>query len=169
LSSGDAARTATVVAGIVGRAHGLQGAFYVSGPRPELLVAGAAVTIGETVFEIVRRAGTEDRPILGLAGIEDRAGAEALRGLEVRVPRPALEEDEYWAEDLEGCIVRDGDVEVGVVEALLPYPSCELLEVRRSGAADAEPLLVPLVRDAVRSIDVEARVVDVDLAFLGER
>ena len=29
-------------------------------------------------------------------------------------------------------------------------------------------LLVPMVRDAVRSVDVEARRVDVDLAFLGE-
>jgi len=27
---------------------------------------------------------------------------------------------------------------------------------------------VPLVRDAVRSVDVAAKVIDVDLAFLGE-
>jgi ribosomal 30S subunit maturation factor RimM len=29
-------------------------------------------------------------------------------------------------------------------------------------------LLVPLVRDAIRSIDVERRVIDVDREFLGE-
>ena len=29
-------------------------------------------------------------------------------------------------------------------------------------------LLVPLVRDAIRSIDLEARRIDVDLGFLGE-
>ena len=29
-------------------------------------------------------------------------------------------------------------------------------------------LLVPMVRDAVRSVDVGARRIDVDLAFLGE-
>ena len=156
---------ATVVAGIVGRAHGLQGGFYVSGPRPELLVAGTSVSLGGAAYEIVHRAGTDDRPILRLAGVEDRTAAEALRGGELRVPRPPLEDDEYWAEDLEGCAVRDGDVEVGVVAALLAYPSCELLEVHRT---DAEPLLVPLVRDAIRSVDVEARVVDIDLAFLGE-
>jgi 16S rRNA processing protein RimM len=45
-------------------------------------------------------------------------------------------------------------------------PSCELLEVRRESG---EELLVPLVRDAVRSVDVEARRIDVDLEFLGER
>ena len=32
----------------------------------------------------------------------------------------------------------------------------------------APELLVPLVRDAVRSVDVAARRIDVDLAFLGE-
>ena len=81
-----------------------------------------------------------------------------------RSAAPALDEDEYWAEDLEGCAVRDGEVAVGVVERLLAYPSCDLLEVRR----DDDLLLVPLVRDAVRSVDVAARVIDIDLAFLGE-
>jgi 16S rRNA processing protein RimM len=56
-------------------------------------------------------------------------------------------------------------VAVGVVERLLDYPSCELLEVRREGAG---MLLVPLVRDAVRAVDVGARVIEIDLAFLGE-
>jgi 16S rRNA processing protein RimM len=81
-----------------------------------------------------------------------------------RAAAPALEEGEYWAEELVGCAVRDGAVAVGVVERLLAYPSCEVLEVRREG----DVLLVPLVRDAVRSVDVPARVIDVDLAFLGE-
>jgi hypothetical protein len=53
-----------VVAGVVGRAHGLGGGFYVSGERTELLVAGSHVTIGETVYEVTGRAGTDDRPIL---------------------------------------------------------------------------------------------------------
>ena len=35
-------------------------------------------------------------------------------------------------------------------------------------AAGGEDFLVPLVRDAVRSVDVEAKVVDVDVAFLGD-
>ena len=35
-------------------------------------------------------------------------------------------------------------------------------------ADGGEDLLVPLVRDAVRRVDVGARRVDVDLAFLGE-
>ena len=155
--------------GVVARPHGLDGSFRVAGARPDLLARGARVTVGGAEREVVRRSGTDDSPIVRLEGVEDRTGAEALRGEELLVPRsaaPPLEEDEYWAEELEGCTVRDGDVEVGVVARLLDYPSCELLEVRR--AAGGDPLLVPLVRDAVRSIDVEARVIEIDLAFLGE-
>jgi 16S rRNA processing protein RimM len=61
--------------------------------------------------------------------------------------------------------VRDGARDVGRVRRLVGLPSCEALEVERPGAGD---LLVPLVRDAIRRVDVEARTVDVDLAFLGE-
>jgi 16S rRNA processing protein RimM len=49
---------------------------------------------------------------------------------------------------------------------MVPLPSCEALEVVR---ADGGPdLLVPMVRDAIRSVDVAARRVDVDLGFVGE-
>jgi 16S rRNA processing protein RimM len=153
--------------GRVGRPHGLDGSFHVVAARPALLVLGAAVRAGDRETEIVRRAGTDERPIVRLAGVEDRDAAEALRGLELLVPRavaPPLEDDEWWAEDLEGCRVVDGERELGRVARLVPLPSCEALEV--SGAA--EEFLVPLVRDAVRSVDVEARLIDVDVAFLGD-
>ncbi len=42
---------------------------------------------------------------------------------------------------------------------MIALPSCEALEVGDR--------LIPLVRDAIRSIDVEARVIDVDLALPG--
>jgi 16S rRNA processing protein RimM len=158
-----------LVAGVVGRAHGLDGSFRVLAARPTLLGVGARVTVAGAEREVVRHSGTDESPILRLDGVAGRDAAEALRGEDLLVPRsaaPALEDDEYWAEELEGCAVRDGEVEVGVVERLLAYPSCELLEVRRAGGGDA--LLVPLVHDAVRSVDVEARVIEVDLVFLGE-
>jgi len=165
-SSGD---TAALVAGIVGRPHGLDGSFRVAQARAQLLELGARVTVGGVEREIVRRGGTEDSPILKLSGIAGRDELEPVRGAELLVPRsaaPPLEDDEYWVEELEGCAVRDGHEEVGVVARLLAYPSCDLLEVRREGTG---MLLVPLVRDAVRSVDVQARVIDVDLGFLGER
>jgi 16S rRNA processing protein RimM len=48
---------------------------------------------------------------------------------------------------------------------MVALPSCEALEVVRPGGGD---LLVPMVRDAIRSVDVAARRIDVDLSFLGE-
>jgi 16S rRNA processing protein RimM len=157
-----------VEAGVVARPHGLDGSFHVSRPRAQLLELGARVTVAGAEREIVRRSGTDAAPILRLDGISSREELAPLRGRPLLVPRsalPPLEEDEYWAEELVGCAVRDGEVAVGVVQRLLDYPSCELLEVRREGA---DVLLVPLVRDAVRDVDVAARVIDVDLAFLGE-
>jgi 16S rRNA processing protein RimM len=155
-------------AGRVGKPHGLDGSFYVTQPRAALLDAGRVLLVGDREDEIVRRAGTDARPIVRLASCTTRTGAEALRGTDLLVPRaeaPALEEDEWWPEELEGCAVHDGDREVGVVRALRALPSCEVLEVVRPGAPD---LLVPLIRDAVRTVDLDARRIDVDLAFLDE-
>jgi 16S rRNA processing protein RimM len=162
------ARVEWLAAGRVGRPHGLDGSFHVTRPRGSLLELGTAVRIADGEAEIVRRAGTDERPILRLAGHDGRAAAEALRGMDLLVHRgaaPDLEEDEWYAEDLEGCRVVDGTVEVGRVTRMLALPSCEALEVARDEAGD---LLVPLVRDAVRSVDVAEGVVDVDLEFLGE-
>ena len=156
----------TLEAGRVGRPHGLDGSFHVTRPRADLLPAGAAVTVAGAVREIVRRSGTDQRPILRLEGCETREAAEALRGEALLVARdsvPALGEDEWWPEELEGCRVRDGDRTVGVVTGVRPLPSCEALEVARE---DGGELLVPLVRDAVRSVDIERREIDVDMAFL---
>ena len=155
-------------AGRIGRPHGLDGSVHVVAPVPALLGEGAVVLVDGREVEIVRRAGTDERPIVRLAGCEDRAAAEALRGRELvaAAEAPELDEDEWWIEDLEGCAVWDGALEVGVVAGVRALPSCEVLEVRRP--AGGEELLVPLVRDAVRSVDVGARRIDVDLAFLGE-
>jgi 16S rRNA processing protein RimM len=155
-------------AGRVGRPHGLDGSFYVTQPRAALLDAGRVLLVAGHEQEIVRRAGTDARPIVRLAGCTTRAAAEALRGSDLHVPReqaPALEDDEFWPEELEGCTVHDGARAVGVVRALRALPSCEVLEVERPDAPD---LLVPLIRDAVRAVDLDARRIDVDLVFLDE-
>jgi 16S rRNA processing protein RimM len=61
--------------------------------------------------------------------------------------------------------VFDGERRVGEVLRMVPLPSCEALEVARP---DGGELLVPMVRDAIRSVDVAARRVEIDLSFLGE-
>jgi 16S rRNA processing protein RimM len=159
-----------MIAGLVGRPHGLDGSFYVAEPRSAAVFeVGRSLTVGGAARTIERRAGTDARPIIRLDGCEDRDAAAALRGQELHVEDaelPPLGPDEWWADELEGAGVFDGDREVGTVRRLLALPSCECLEVARpAGGAD---LLVPLVRDAIRSVDVEAARIDVDLRFLGE-
>jgi len=151
----------------------LDGSFHVGRPVPALLAHDIEVRVGSEQRRVARLAGHAGGPILRLEGCSERADAEALRGREIFVSREGareLEPDEWWAEDLEGCTVRDGDEEVGVVSRLLELPSCEVLEVTRSAVdPDAPVLLVPLIADAVRDVDVERGVIDVDLRFLGER
>jgi len=128
--------------------------------RAGALSEGLEVVVSGRPYVIERRAGTEERPIIRLSGCSSREYAEALRGAELLVPAPPLEEDEYWASDLAGCLVVDGSREVGVVSRMIALPSCEALEVGE--------LLIPMVRDAIRSIDLDARRIDVDMGFVGE-
>jgi 16S rRNA processing protein RimM len=152
----------------VGRPHGLDGSFYVREAAPRLLERGNDVMVEGHRARIVRRSGDDRRLIVRLEGHDDRAAAEALSGQQLLVRRndaPELDSDEWWAEDLVGCTVHDEDRVVGTVVRLLALPSCEVLEVERSNGAGE--LLVPLVSDAVRTVDVERRQIEVDLRFLG--
>lgn len=125
--------------------------------------------VGDREALITRVAGMDERPIVRLDGCDDRSAAQALAGRTLLVARklaPALEPEQWWAEDLEGCVVRDARGPLGKVRRLLALPSCEVLEVaRQDGAGD---LLVPLVKDAVREVDLERGVIEVDRLFLGE-
>jgi 16S rRNA processing protein RimM len=152
----------------VGRPHGLDGSFYVTGPRPRLLSLGKTVEVAGVAREIVRCAGTESRPILRLQGVEDRTAADALRGQELTVEQrdaPALEPGEWWAHELLGCEVRDSDVTVGRVVRMIELPSCEALEVQPGDGS--APLLIPMVKDAIRAVDVARQAIEVNLSFLG--
>ncbi len=121
------------------------------------------VHVGGDAYLVERVAGTAARPILRLQGVSSREAVEPLRGQPVEVTRgdvPPLQEGEYWADDLVGLAVVDGERSVGAVDRVRALPSCEVLEVGE--------LLIPLVGDAVRDIDLQAGRIDVDLAFLGE-
>ncbi len=136
----------------VGKPHGLDGSFHVDAPVEE----GALLRVGEREFTVAERKGSDARPIIRLAGVDDRDAAEALRGevLTAAVDDP-LGDDEWLVEDLVGCRV-DG---VGEVTGVLEGMSCDVLEVGGE--------LIPLVSDAVTRVDVENKVIEVDREFLG--
>jgi 16S rRNA processing protein RimM len=150
----------------------LDGSFYVTGPRPRLLALGTAVTVGGRSASVARRAGTDEHPIVRLDGVTNRSAAAALRGLELTVEladAPELSDGEWWAAELEGCEVVDGERRIGIVARLLELPSCEALEVRLTASPAGAPrddLLVPMVRQAIRRVDVTERRIDVDMSFI---
>jgi 16S rRNA processing protein RimM len=147
-----------VSAGRVGRPHGRDGSFYVEQVSHALPV-GTCVHIRDAQYEVDRRAGTDERPLIRLAGIGDRDGAAALGGelLLVDVADSPLEPDEFMVSDLVGCKIEG----IGYVERVLDGPSCDVLEVGE------DQVLIPLVSDAVKRVDREARVIEIDREFLG--
>jgi 16S rRNA processing protein RimM len=138
-----------VTAGRVGKPHGLDGSFYVDGPAHSL-AEGTPLIVRERAHTVERRAGTEERPLVRLSGVDD---PRPLRG-ELLLVEAELGEDEWLAADLIGCAVPGH----GRVVRVLDGPSCSVLELE-DGA------LVPFVSDAIRS--VEPGEIRVDEGFVG--
>ncbi|MCD9046280.1 ribosome maturation factor RimM [Luteimonas sp. MHLX1A] len=98
-----------------------------------------------------------------LPGVEDREGADAMRGTEIWVPRSALpppSADEFYWVDLEGMRVRNVEgVDFGTVAFVFSTGANDVLVVRD----DARERMVPFVRpDYVRGIDMDAGTILVD-------
>ena len=140
-----------MTAGRVGKPHGLDGSFYVERPRHPL-PEGLTLTIGESSHRVSRRAGTDDRPLIQLSGVED---PRPLRG-ELMLVEDVLEEGEWLASDLVGLEVPG----MGRVARLMDAPSCTVLELDDGS-------LVPLVSDAIDRIDTDAGAIHVNRGFLG--
>lgn len=125
---------------------------------------------------ILRDAQGRERPIEGVRGHEsgkhlvavfpevaDRTAAEALRGLEIFVPRsalpPARPNEFYWV-DLEGLrVVTVDGVDLGNVSHLFSTGANDVLVARDS----ERERMIPFVRPQyVTSIDIDAGVITVD-------
>ena len=140
-----------VSAGRVGKPHGRDGSFYIDLARTEF-VLGDRVWIAGAEHELARVDGTPERPLVRIEGVDPAT----LRG-ELILVDDVLEAGEYLVADLIGCQVPG----LGFVERVLDAPSCPLLEVGE------QQLLVPLTSDAVKRIDLEAKMIEVDRDFLG--
>ncbi|MCS5637620.1 MAG: ribosome maturation factor RimM [Myxococcota bacterium] len=151
-------------------AHALAGEVRVRwfGDGPENLLASAFVFLAPTREDpqarryAVLRGGTgrggEVR--LGLEGVVDRDGAEALRGLLVLVDALELEplgEDEFYWHELVGCsVVTEAGEVIGEVRELWNTGGHDVLVV----AGAAGQVLVPTVRQIMKSVDLaQARIV----------
>jgi len=156
---------AWVVVGTIGRAHGLKGEVEVVTGSDEPLRLGPPSVYphpdgGVLTARAVRR--HHQRVLLAFDEVTDRTGAEALKGLELRIPgteRRRLPTDEWWPEDLVGLTVVDpGGIEVGVVvDVVVGGPQDRLVVETPAGRRE-----VPFVAALVPEVDVLGGVVVVE-------
>ena len=139
-----------MTAGRVGKPHGLDGSFYVDTPRHPLPEGTSLVLAGDT-HAIARRAGTDERPLIRLEGVDD---PRSIRG-ELLLVEDELGDDEWLASQLIGLSVPGA----GTVSQVIDAPSCSLLEL-------TDGRLIPFITDAVRSIDLEAGEIQVNPDYL---
>ena len=144
--------------GRVGRPHGVDGAFVVedASEDPSRFEVGAELLVDGDPARITvsRQVGGRRRAIK-----LDRA---AMRGAELVVRRDELSplpSDAYYVADLIGLTVLDErGVRVGVVRDVLPGPANDALELDTG-------LLLPLVEDCVREVDLAGRRVHLNPGF----
>lgn len=101
--------------------------------------------------------------LVSLVGLDDRDAAESLRGATFEVSRaetPAAPDGAFYYFELIGCRCADREAgELGVVEDVVEDGGGLLLAV----GDGARTILVPFVGSFLRSVDVEARRIDLEL------
>jgi 16S rRNA processing protein RimM len=137
-----------VAVGRVGRPHGLDGSFVVedASQSPQRLAIGALVYVGREPARVVAARRARDRPVIRLDRPVPRGSALEVRSDEL----PPPEDDAYYVFQLVGLTVEEEDGRVlGVVREVEAGIANDVLELE-SGVA------LPLVAEAVRSVDLEA-------------
>jgi 16S rRNA processing protein RimM len=140
--------TDRVAIGRVGKPHGLDGSFYVERPSADerwCMVVSGFLAGGEDV-EVVGARRAQGRPVIKL----DRPVPRGAR-LEVeRAELPPTDDDEYYAFQLLGLeVVEENGRPLGTVADVLPGVANDVLQV-------GEDVLLPMVEDCIRSVDLDA-------------
>ena len=162
-----------LVVGRVAKAHGITGEVVVDIRTDDpagRFAAGKTLRgkpsrggpVRDYVVESVRE--HAGRLLVRLAGVADRNGAEALRGILFLVDTaelPPIEDpDEFYDHQLEGLRVRTAaGVDVGVVAEVLHTAAGELLSVT---AGDGAEVLVPFVSAIVTSVSLADGIVEIE-------
>jgi 16S rRNA processing protein RimM len=143
--------------GKVGRPHGIDGAFFVEQPSDDKRwwKTGATFLAGGTPVEVVAHRTSSGRPVIKL-------DQHVERGSLLEVERDALPEtaeDEYYAFELVGLeVVEESGRSLGTVKLVTPGVANDVLEL------DTDVLL-PMVEDCIRSIDLDAKRITVAEGF----
>ncbi|HEX5725075.1 MAG TPA: ribosome maturation factor RimM [Longimicrobiaceae bacterium] len=162
-----------LVVGTVQKPHGIKGELFVrvETDRPaEVFAPGRVLLLADAAGRPQGGSLTVERARAFKGGllvkVAEHAGrtpeAEALRGRTLVIPRgeaAPLADDEVFYHELVGMRVVAGEETVGTVRELYEAPAGFLLGVER---ADGRELLVPFVRELVRRMDAQARVLEIE-------
>jgi len=155
--------------GIVTGAHGLRGALRMRSDNPD---AGLLEEIGRVLiaspgenpndYKILSAAALGRGVRLELEGVTDANQAESLRGAEVFVAKddlPPAKANEFYHYQVIGCsvVLADGQ-RIGTIEEVFSTGANDVFVVRDG----SREVLVPVIADVVKSIDVDARRVTID-------
>lgn len=145
--------------GRVGRPHGLDGAFVVEqgSDDPGRYAVGAVLHVdGSPARVTVSRRVGRGRHAIRL----DRPVERGSTLMILRADLPALPEDEFYTFEIVGLRVEEvGGRACGIVKDVLPGPANDNLELD-------DGTLVPMIEDAIRSIDRAEGVVLLNPGFI---
>lgn len=123
----------------------------------ERFKSGARLLVGAESRRLRSARVTGDIVYLKLQGVEDRDAAEALRGLDVLVPRAEaveLPEGQFFWDQVIGLHVEDTSGRpLGAVTDILETGANDVYVVKAPGRRE---ILVPAIKDVVQLIDPEA-------------
>ena len=156
-----------VCLGVISGARGMKGEVRIKSfaEQAENIAAYGPVydESGERSWRIKVTGQARGQVIARLDGVEDRSGAEALKGLRLHVPREALpmpDDDEYYHADLVGLTAElAGGGVLGTVRAVHDFGAGGILEIAAEGEGE---VMVPFTRAIVPEVDMAAGKVIVD-------
>ena len=141
--------------------HGLKGQVKVMllTDFEDRLAKGKRLKLKEDWVTVESVGHHKERLILKLSGVETIDQAKLLQWEYLSVlgdEEPEMDEDEFLVSDLEGMMVRTVDgIELGVVDEVAAYPAQDILVIGE--------LMIPLVKQFVKDIDLENEVITVEL------
>lgn len=149
-----------VAVGRINGAWGLRGHVKVTplSTNPDRLTAGSVVLVEGRPTKILEVVSPQGFPMIRFQGYPDRTAAERLRGTLIEINEadlPPLPDDEYYVDDLIGLDVVTTEGEpIGRITEVLATGANDVYVVARPGLRD---VLIPAINDVVRSVDLGAR------------
>lgn len=127
--------------------------------RTERLDAGSTLSSDVGDLRVAQARTHHGRYVVRFEGVNDRDGAEGLRGLELR-SSPVHVEGALWVHELVGArVVTDAGRDIGIVVALEPNPASDLL-VLEDGTLVPLRFVTELDPGVKVTVDIPAGLVD---------